>query len=121
MTEENQIKKREEIVRELKQLLGGHPNKSDESKVDRNFDSFIEQRRAFSRRPDVWTLEGYLNHYGSIRFFGLEDELMEQLEIKIRWAMEDDPATFLKSAFYTRFKGHKVVKRVVEESRKGHS
>jgi hypothetical protein len=95
-----------EILDEIKRLFEAVPELPE---LDEEHQRFLDKRAELEKRHDVWTFQGYLKLNDTLKAYALEDKLMENLEIKIRWAMEDDKEEFLKTKFYRRFRDHDIV------------
>jgi hypothetical protein len=103
----------DELVEKLKSLFDAVPVVEDLS--DEHLD-FLDERNALERRADLWwSFDGFVDQYDNLKAYGLEEKLMAELEIKIRWALEDDKEEFLKSRFYRRFQDHDIVARAVND------
>jgi len=102
----------EKLLHELNELFGAEHEPYDPA---HEIHTFLEERAALEKRDEVWTFDGYLDLYDTLKAYALEDKLMENMEMKIRWAMEDDKEEFLESKFYRRFRDHDIVARAVND------
>ena len=85
-----------EFIAELKDQFGAEPETYHPHEEELRF---LDERNRLEE-TFMWSFKAYLENYGVIKSYGLEDKLMNMLEIKIRWELEDHRDEFLKSEFY---------------------
>lgn len=100
-----------DFIKSIKEQFGAE---SETYEPDRDELQLIDERNRLEEET-AWRTDMYAENYEQLKFYGLEDKLMRELDHTIRYWLENRTQEFFKSEFYWQFKTHEVVAKEVQE------
>lgn len=105
----NDEKKIQEIIKDLFDAVPTHVE------IDEDTLLFLKERHELESKSELYTIEGYIEHFSMLCEYGLDDKIMSKMGGIIHWHLENRNQEFYKSAFYKKFNKHPVVKKEVSD------